>query len=119
MATSVGIDLIEVARIEAAIERRPGFAERVFSAGELDYANSRSRPAMHLAARFAAKEAARKALGIGGLAMHEVEVVRGEGGKPGLVLSGRTAERAAELGVELEVSLTHTRETGAAVVVAS
>jgi len=113
----IGIDLIEVSRIEAAISRRPGFAERVFSKGELEYANSRKRPAMHLAARFAAKEAARKALGLGGLAFHEVEVVREDDGRPGLRLSGRSAERADELGVTLEVSLTHTRETGAAVVV--
>src|SRR4051812_50004805 len=75
----IGIDLIEVDRLDRALERRPRLAERVFSEGELAYARSRKRPAMHLAARFAAKEAALKALGIGGRALRGAE---GTGGAP-------------------------------------
>ena len=74
---SIGIDLIEIERVERAIERRPALAERVFSPGELEYARRHPRPGRHLAARFAAKEAALKALGLGGLRLHEIEVAGG------------------------------------------
>ena len=73
----IGIDVLEIDRLERALERRPRLAERVFSPAELAYAASRRRPASHLAARFAAKEAAVKALGAGGLALREVEVAWG------------------------------------------
>jgi holo-[acyl-carrier protein] synthase len=114
----IGIDLIEVDRLDRALERRPRLADRVFSEGELAYARSRRRPAMHLAARFAAKEAALKALGIGGLGLGDVEVTGGDREPPALRLHGRAAGAAREQGVELAVSLTHTRETAAAVVIA-
>lgn len=112
-----GIDLIEIERLERALERRPRLAERLFSDRELAYAHARARPGRHLAARFAAKEAAIKALAAGGLAPSEIEVVGAE--PPELRLSGRAAERAAALGVELAVSLTHSRENAAAVVIAT
>jgi holo-[acyl-carrier protein] synthase len=115
----VGIDLLEIDRLERALERRPRLAERVFSEGELAYARSRRRPAMHLAARFAAKEAALKALGIGGLGLGDVEVSGGDRRPPRLELHGRAAEAAREQGVELSVSLTHSRESAAAVVLAT
>ncbi len=67
MAAGVGIDLIEIERVERALERRPRLAERLFTDAELAYARDRARPGRHLAARFAAKEAAIKALGLGGL----------------------------------------------------
>ncbi len=76
----------------------------------------RARPGRHLAARFAAKEAAIKALG-GGCAPRDVEVVGGPA--PALRLHGRAAELAAERGVALAVSLTHSRDNAAAVVLAS
>jgi holo-[acyl-carrier protein] synthase len=113
----VGIDLIEIERLERALERRPRLAERVFWPSELDAAD-RGRPARHLAARFAAKEAALKCLGIGGLGLRDVEVVGGGNSAPRLELHGRAAETAERLGVELSVSLTHSREFAAAVVVA-
>jgi holo-[acyl-carrier protein] synthase len=113
----VGIDLIEIERLERALERRPRLAERVFWPSELDAAD-RGRPARHLAARFAAKEAALKCLGIGGLGLRDVEVVGGGNSAPRLELHGRAAETAERLGVELSVSLTHSRELAAAVVVA-
>jgi holo-[acyl-carrier protein] synthase len=115
----IGIDLLEVDRLERALERRPGLAERVFSKGELAYARTRRRPAMHLAARFAAKEAALKALGIGGLGLGEVEVSGGDRKPPVLRLHGRAAVIAREQGVELSVSLTHSHQTAAAVVIAT
>ena len=114
---TAGIDLIEIERIERALERRPALAERIFSSAELELARSRARPGRHLAARFAAKEAALKALGLGGMRLHEVEVVGGGAEPPALRLSGESARVAAERGVELSVSLTHSGELAAAVVV--
>lgn len=112
----LGIDLIEIGRVESALERRPRLAERLFQPGELAAAGARSRPGRHLAARFAAKEAAIKALG-GGCGPRDVEVT-GEGA-PSLVLHGRAAEIAQAAGIELSVSMTHSRESAAAVVLAT
>ena len=78
---AVGLDLIEIERLERALERRPSLAERIFTKAERAQAAPRRRPGRHLAARFAAKEAALKALGIGGLRLHEVEV-EGGGDEP-------------------------------------
>lgn len=112
----IGIDLLEVDRLERALARRPRLAERLFTDGELEFANGRRRPAMHLAARFAAKEAAVKALGAGALAPREVEVEGGGREAPRIRLHGAAAAAAADRGVELEVSLTHTQAHAAAVV---
>ncbi len=116
-AAGIGIDLIEIGRIERAIARRPLLAERLFRPAELAFARSRPRPARHLAARFAAKEAAVKALG-GGCPLRAVEVVGGGGEPPTLRLHGRAAELARAGGIGLLVSLTHSRETAAAAVLA-
>jgi holo-[acyl-carrier protein] synthase len=116
MASGVGIDLLEIDRLERALERHPRLAERVFTAGERRYAADRSRPARHLAARFAAKEAVVKALGLsGGFGLREIEVVAGE--PPTVRLSGRAAEAAD--GDEVEISLTHSRDFAAAVALRS
>ncbi|MBA2240716.1 MAG: holo-ACP synthase [Solirubrobacterales bacterium] len=115
-APGIGVDLIEIERIERALERRPALAERLFRPGELAYARGRRRPSQHLAARFAAKEAVIKALGRSGLSPRDIEVLGGGGEPPSLRLHGPAAEVAAELGLELSVSLTHTREHAAAVV---
>lgn len=112
----VGIDLIEIERVEAALARRPRLAERLFRPGELAAARSRARPGRHLAARFAAKEAAIKALG-GGCGPRDVEVVGSS--PPALRLHGRARDRARAGDVELALSMTHSRESAAAVVVAS
>jgi holo-[acyl-carrier protein] synthase len=115
MAAGVGIDLLEIDRMERALERHPRLAERVFTAAERDYAASRARPGRHLAARFAAKEAVVKALGLsGGFGLREIEVVAGE--PPTVRLSGRAAEAAN--GVDIQVSLTHSRDSAAAVAIA-
>jgi holo-[acyl-carrier protein] synthase len=105
--TGVGLDLLEIERLERALERRPRLAERLFTSGERAYAEARARPAQHLAARFCAKEAVAKALGLGGWSFLDVEVVA-TGAAPEVRLSGRVAARAAELGATPVVSLTHT-----------
>jgi holo-[acyl-carrier protein] synthase len=114
MAPAVGIDLIEIERIERALERRPRLAERLFTPDELAYARDRARPGRHLAARFAAKEAVIKALGEG-LPPREIEIEAGE--PPQVRLHGRAAELARDRG--LSVSLTHSRDNAAAVAVAT
>jgi holo-[acyl-carrier protein] synthase len=113
---AVGIDLLEIDRLERALARRPRLAERLFTVGERDYAGRRARPAQHLAARFCAKEAVAKALGLESWSWQDVEVVS-EGRAPAVHLSGAAAIRAAELGVTVHVSLTHTRRDAAAVAV--
>lgn len=111
----VGIDLLEIERLERALERYPRLAERVFTVAEREYAAARSRPGRHLAARFAAKEAVVKALGMrGGFGFREIEVVAGA--PPEVRLSGRAAEAAG--GRRVEISLTHSREHAAAVALA-
>lgn len=116
MASGVGIDLLEIERLERALERHPRLAERVFTEAERDYAAARARPGRHLAARFAAKEAVVKALGLeGGFGLREIEVVAGE--PPTVRLSGRAAEIAD--GEQLDVSLTHSRDYAAAVAIRS
>jgi holo-[acyl-carrier protein] synthase len=114
----IGFDLIEIERLERAIARRPRLAQRLFSAAEIEFAETRRRPGRHLAARFAAKEAAQKALGLGGMRMHEIEVEGGGDQPPRLVLRGAAAEAARAARVSLSVSLTHSRELAAAAVVA-
>jgi holo-[acyl-carrier protein] synthase len=118
-APGIGIDVIEIERLERALERRPRLAERLFTPAELEFAQARRRPGRHLAARFAAKEAAVKALGIGGLRLREIEVSGGGSKPPTLILHGSAAEAAREHGLELEVSLTHSRDIAAAVVVST
>jgi len=119
-----GVDLIEIARVQRALERHgERFLKRVFTPAEIAY--SRRRPA-ELAARFAAKEAVSKALGVGmrlmareGIRWHEAEIVGDHRGKPLVRLHGRAAERAEELGLtEWALSLSHTREHAIAFVVA-
>lgn len=118
--TGVGIDLVEVPRIRDLLAKHgQRFKERTFTAGEIAYCDSCADPAMHYAARFAAKEAAAKALGTGlwaeGVVWTDLEVVRGEHGKPTLVLHG-AAQTHAKGGTCL-VSLTHTRELAMAQVI--
>ncbi|HVF78271.1 MAG TPA: 4'-phosphopantetheinyl transferase superfamily protein, partial [Solirubrobacteraceae bacterium] len=90
---SVGIDLLEIERMEQALERRPGLADRLFTDGERAYAARRARPGQHLAARFCAKEAVAKALGLTGWSFRDVEVLAGEAG-PSVRLAGAAARRA-------------------------
>jgi holo-[acyl-carrier protein] synthase len=114
MSSGVGIDLLEIDRLERALERHPRLAQRVFTPAERDYAEARARPARHLAARFAAKEAVVKALGLsGGFGLGQIEVVAGE--PPSVRLSGRAADAA--VGRRVDLSLTHSRDFAAAVAI--
>lgn len=114
----MGIDLLDIDRLERALERRPRLAERLFTEAERAYAAARARPGQHLAARFCAKEAVAKALELSGWSFHDVEVVACEG-PPRIRLSGAAAERAASRGVEVAVSLTHSGGQAAAVAIAA
>ena len=123
MIVGTGIDLCEVERIEKAMAAPHGerFRERVFTAGEIAYAERKANRAERYAARFAAKEAVLKALGvgIGAAGFREVEVVRGDDGAPGLLLVGRAAALAAARGIRWwHISLTHTDLVAVASVVA-
>ncbi len=110
------MDILEVERLERALARTPSLMSRLFTPGEQAYAAKHSRPAIHLAARFCAKEAVAKALALEAWAFADVEVVA-TGAAPEIRLSGAAAERAAELGAHPRVSLTHTRATAAAVAI--
>ncbi len=117
----VGIDSVDLERFRRVLARRPTIAGRLFTELERDGLAGRADLVPGLAARFAAKEAAMKALGtgIGGIRFAEVEVVTGPGGAPGLRVSGLAATRADSLGVRSwHVSLTHTDTVATAVVVA-
>jgi holo-[acyl-carrier protein] synthase len=113
--TGVGLDLLEIDRLARALERRPRLAERLFTAGERAFAADRGEPARHLAVRFCAKEAVAKALALRDGDWHDVEVLGGGDGPPAVRLSGRARSRAEELGVEVEVSLTHSKGMAGAV----
>ncbi|MEV5608214.1 holo-ACP synthase [Streptomyces sp. NPDC052225] len=116
----VGIDVAEIERFAASLERTPGMAERLFVPGELLLPSGERRGVASLAARFAAKEAVAKALGApAGLRWTDAEVFVEESGQPRLRVSGTVAARAAELGVRgFHVSLSHDAGVASAVVVA-
>ena len=115
--SAVGADLLEIDRLERALERRPRLAERLFTDGERAYAATRARPVMHLAARFCAKEAVAKALQLREWCWRVVVVVGGGDEPPSVRLSGAAERRATQLGATVSVSLTHTRGMAAAVAV--
>lgn len=117
----LGVDIVEIERMKAALLRTPRLRERLFSAEETAYCDKRSRPEVHYALRFAAKEAVLKALGTGfsGMRFRDVEVVREANGRPVPKLSGAAAARAEELGViEMHLSLSFTHSTAVASAVA-
>jgi holo-[acyl-carrier protein] synthase len=117
----VGLDLIEIARIERTLARYPAFVERVFTEAERAYCESRPNPPQHYAARFAGKEAVGKALGFGvarAFAWTDVEISGRP--KPSVRLSGRVAALAVSIGAgSIDLSLTHSRELAAAICVVS
>jgi holo-[acyl-carrier protein] synthase len=118
----LGTDLVEVPRFRLAMERRgERLGLRLFSDDERAYAYRQKDPAKSLAARFGAKEAVMKALGVGlwKFKLRDVEVVRQRGGAPRVMLHGRAAELADERGVrDWHLSLTHTGSTALAVAIA-
>ncbi|MDP8992494.1 MAG: holo-ACP synthase [Actinomycetota bacterium] len=117
----LGIDAVELDRFRRALARRPGLVRRLFTEGERAYGERFSDPVPRLAARFAAKEAAMKALGVGlgAFSFHDVEVARQPGGAPVLRVTGAAAALAGRRGVtSFHVSITHTERTAEAVVAA-
>ena len=112
----LGVDLVDVERVEAILSRRKTFRERVFTPEEIAYCESQGTPAACYAARWAAREACRKALGgITDMAWTDVSVRRDPSGSPRLALRGSSENRARELGVsEVFITLTHERRMAAA-----
>ncbi len=117
-AYGTGVDLIEIARIRAVLERRGSrFLNRIYTQRERDYCGGR---VAELAVRFAAKEAVMKALGTGmrGIAWREIEILANARGKPVVLLHGRARARANRTGLcDIDISLTHARELACAFVV--
>lgn len=123
MIVGIGFDLVAIARVEEMLARKEQRAlDRLFTAHEQEYALTRARPAMHLAARLAAKEAVFKALtgsdDAKKIGWKEAEVRRGAEGPPVLHFTGRALARAVELGVQkVHLTLSHTDDTAGAVVI--
>ena len=117
---SVGIDVAEVPRFRTVLARRPRLADRVFTEAERTYARRKRDPAERFAARFAAKEAVMKALGVGvgAFPFRDVEVTRARSGAPSITLHGKAAELARQRGVaDWRISITHSELIAAVVVV--
>jgi holo-[acyl-carrier protein] synthase len=122
MITGIGIDVIQNERIRDSIERfGDRFLNRIYTEGEMEYCRKCAQPEIHYAARFAAKEAAFKALGTGwaaGVKWKDVEVVKLPSGKPELYLYGEALTRATSAGAkQFYVSLTHDQSVSCAVVI--
>jgi holo-[acyl-carrier protein] synthase len=122
MIVAIGIDLVEVDRIEEVFARRgERFSARVFTEREVSYCEQRASKLASYAARFAAKEAAMKALGTGwgeGIGFRDVEVISAPGGAPMLAMHGKALERMREIGAKKAfVSLTHSGNLAIAQVV--
>jgi holo-[acyl-carrier protein] synthase len=122
MIVGTGIDIAEVGRLREAITRfGDRFLDRIYTPGERSYCDSKANRIERYAARFAAKEAAMKALGTGwnhGVRWQDCEVVRAPGGRPEIVFHGKAGEFAAKLGVKNSaLSLSHTAEQAIAQVI--
>jgi holo-[acyl-carrier protein] synthase len=117
----IGTDIIEVGRVEEKLARTGGLKTKLFTGTEIAYCESKHRPALHYAARFAAKEAFLKAMGTGWSGGHrfdEIEIINDPLGKPELYVHGKVREFCEGRGVTgKSVSLSHIKETAAAVVV--
>jgi holo-[acyl-carrier protein] synthase len=115
----VGVDVAEISRITAAIERRPRFVDRIYTPAEAAYCRRMKQPWRRFATRFAGKEAVMKSLGLGARGVNWTDIEILGRGKPEVRLAGKVAARAAALGVSrIEISLTHGEDTAIAVAVA-
>src|SRR5689334_13849597 len=122
MIVGTGIDVAEVPRVAAAIDRfGDRFIRRIFTEAEIRYCDSKANRVERYAARFAAKEAAMKAIGTGwnhGVTWKDVEVCRQPGGRPTIAFHGKAAEFAAKLGaIHVALSLSHTKDYAIAQVI--
>lgn len=117
---AIGVDLVDIARMAAALDRTPALADRLFTDRERVTSTGRSRSASSLAARFAAKEAVAKALGVPrGMDWHHCEILSDDDGRPMLTVSGSVAAAARGQGIgRFRLSLTHDAGIALAVVVA-
>ena len=118
----IGVDLVECARIQHSLDRfGERFLRRVFTAGEIEYSQSMTFPARHLAARFAAKEALSKAFGTGigkSMGWKDIDIHRKPSGEPFVVLEGSAKQLATDRGVgKVWISLSHTDGHAMAVIV--
>ena len=119
MIVGLGMDLVEIERIRRVLQRFGlYFAHKILHASEID---EKANHAAHMAARFAAKEAGAKALGVGfsgGIGFRDIRILSLASGKPEVIFYGKALEQARELGVtHAHLSLTHSRNTAGAVVV--
>ena len=117
-SVSMGVDIVEIDRIKAIMERSPAFVERAFSCEERAYCDASAKPECHYATRFAAKEAVLKALGTGfsrGIKAADVEVALNSKGKPYVRLKGKAAAEARQRGIrEIPLSLSYTHSEAVA-----
>ncbi|MGB8859574.1 MAG: holo-ACP synthase [Ilumatobacteraceae bacterium] len=121
MIRGIGIDAVDIDRFRRSLSRTPAMRERLFTAEELAYVAPQVDPVRSLAARFAAREAVMKAmgLGLGAFGFHDVSVARADTGAPSLRVVGRAAELAADRGImHWHLSLTHTDLVAIASVIA-
>ena len=121
MIFGVGIDLIEVARIEKQLLENSGLREKIFTKDEIKYCDSKKKKAEHFAARFAAKEAFLKAIGTGwrnGFSFLEIAVLNDEFGKPILEIYGKTKQFIEENKIKnMQISLSHLKDLATAIVI--
>ncbi len=118
---NLGIDIVDIDRIEEIISRRPQFVQRYFNSEEIEGGKNRKALSRHIAGRFAAKEAVAKSLGTGfsGFSLKDICIVNDKRGKPVVVLKGKAEEIAKQLGVvEVVVSISFSKNTAAASAVA-
>lgn len=121
MVIGIGVDIVQISRIEAAVQRTKRLLTRVFTATELEYCQRTRDVYVHLAGRFAAKEAVMKALGVGWgeVGWREIEILHTSNGQPRVILSGSAQRLAAQKGVRMVlVSIAHTDENAVAYAVA-
>jgi holo-[acyl-carrier protein] synthase len=116
-----GTDIIEVSRIQKAMERNIGFRDKIFTPDEIKYCEEKKNKYQHYAARFSAKEALLKAMGTGwrlGIRFADIEVYHDEFGKPLIRLTGKAKEHAIQEGLKkIHVSLSHLKELATAIVI--
>ena len=121
MIVGIGVDAVEIDRFRRSLERTLSMKSRLFTSEELEYVEPHVDPTASLAARFAAREAVMKAMGVGlgAFEFHDVWVQRAESGRPTLAVTGRAQQIANELGVtDWHLSITHTASTAIAYVIA-
>lgn len=112
MIKGTGIDIVEIDRFKKAIERRSRLIDRVFTKAEKDYCLERNKPYLHLAVRFAAKEAVAKALGVGfrNIKWQDIEIIKMSSGKPTVILHNQAKKIANSMEISLiDVSLSFSR----------